>query len=407
METVKIFISYVRRSEQDYRCLINLKKHLSPLEHLGYINVWYGKRSGRIDDEEHEILVHLWDADLILVLLSPDYIASEYCYLYELGCILDKQEAQTACVIPIIARTCEWKSNESLEALQPLPRGGRPIATSSNVAKRDDILHSVVNDIAQIVNQLLDGEICLALSELLPLGDQRFEDSLVQTWLAKDMVPHKERQIYSDRSQGASLFLPAPTNKPALIPKANKNEFISTSSKNKTSSKTAKRSNSGNKNKQLSEEATISWIKPLPRRRKNFKPKSIREYVFTWVENAKLEYHACFSTKLVWLAILLSVFDLGFFFFIIANWLKLSQSVIIISIFLLLLGILNTDNLLAMLLAVSYGIFWGRIFQIQFAWPAIKIFVLGVCIFLFHFLLFRNHPRLYSQRFKNKWWILW
>src|SRR5205085_3925826 len=189
MESVKIFISYVRNSSQDYKSLQLLKTHLASLENYGDIEVWYGGVEKALEDEEHQILTHLYEADMFLILVSPDYFNSEYCNQYELSCIHERHEDGSAILIPIIANPCRWKSNKLLADLQPLPRNGRPINTSSNVAMRDAILTSIVEDLAKVVHQLLDGETHLNLPELVPRGRLRFEHDSVRELLAKDMLP--------------------------------------------------------------------------------------------------------------------------------------------------------------------------------------------------------------------------
>ncbi len=75
--TIDIFCCYAREDED---LLEKLKSHLSPLRRQGVIDVWYDReiRAGAVWEEE--IKRHLNEAHIILLLISPDFIHSDYCY---------------------------------------------------------------------------------------------------------------------------------------------------------------------------------------------------------------------------------------------------------------------------------------------------------------------------------------
>jgi hypothetical protein len=70
---------------------------------------------------------HLNDADIILFLISADFLASDYCYEVEMKSALARHRAEETCVIPIIIRPVDW-SNAPLATVQALPRETKPVA---------------------------------------------------------------------------------------------------------------------------------------------------------------------------------------------------------------------------------------------------------------------------------------
>lgn len=123
-----VFCCYAHR-DQIY--LKRLKAHLSALEREGLIAF-----KADIDIPpgtlwEKEIDHHLERADLFLLLVSADFIASDYCYEKEMKLAIERHKQGTALVIPIILHPCEWKETP-LGALQALPKDGKPVLTWTN-----------------------------------------------------------------------------------------------------------------------------------------------------------------------------------------------------------------------------------------------------------------------------------
>src|SRR5437588_4771006 len=98
---VSIFYSYAREDE----ALRNkLEKHLSLLQRQGSIVTWYDRQIIPGTDWAHDIDSHLNQASIILLLISPDFLASDYCYNIEMQRALERHKVGEARVIPIILR---------------------------------------------------------------------------------------------------------------------------------------------------------------------------------------------------------------------------------------------------------------------------------------------------------------
>lgn len=120
---VEVFISYSHRDEGLRQ---QLETHLALLKRQGYPSVWHDGRITAGNEWKAQIDAHLNSAGLILLLISADFIASDYCFGCELTRALERHARGEAAVVPIILRACDWQS-ASFGALQALPRDGQPV----------------------------------------------------------------------------------------------------------------------------------------------------------------------------------------------------------------------------------------------------------------------------------------
>jgi len=125
---------------------------LSPLKRLGLIAEWHDRKIEPGDKWGATISDKLKAADIIILLVSIDFINSRYCYDVEMDAALDRQADGAATVIPVIARSCMWKSTR-FAAFQALPTDGKAIATWLN---QDDALTIVAEGIQQVAERLME-----------------------------------------------------------------------------------------------------------------------------------------------------------------------------------------------------------------------------------------------------------
>jgi hypothetical protein len=119
---ITIFFCYAREDEE---LLKKLKVHLRPLQRQGLIDVWYDRDISAGSEWEQEILQHLNAAQIVLLLISPDFMDSDYCYGIEMQRALERHERGEAVVIPVILRPAYWHG-KPLGKLQALPTDGKP-----------------------------------------------------------------------------------------------------------------------------------------------------------------------------------------------------------------------------------------------------------------------------------------
>jgi hypothetical protein len=120
----ELFYSY---SHKDEKRRSKLETHLSQLKNDGLISAWHDHMIRAGDEWEPEIARHLQTARVILLLVSPDFLASHYCYEVELKRAMERHDAGQARVIPIILRHCDWLSAPFCR-LKALPTDGHPVA---------------------------------------------------------------------------------------------------------------------------------------------------------------------------------------------------------------------------------------------------------------------------------------
>jgi len=143
---VKIFFCY---AHEDELLLNKLKSQLTPLQRQGLIDVWHDRDISAGTDWEQQIKGHLNAAQIILLMVSPDFMVSDYCYGIEMQRALERDEQGEARVIPIILRHVYWQG--VLGRLQALPTDARPIKSWSDL---DEALYYVTEGIRKVIGEI-------------------------------------------------------------------------------------------------------------------------------------------------------------------------------------------------------------------------------------------------------------
>ncbi len=146
---VKIFFCYAHKDE---RLLNKLKAHLRPLQRQGLIDVWHDRDISAGTEWERVIGEQLNAADIILLLISPDFMNSDYCYSFEMKRAIERHESGHAYVIPIILRSVYWK-DAPFSKLQALPKDARPV-TGRGWHNIDEALADVAHGIQKVVEEI-------------------------------------------------------------------------------------------------------------------------------------------------------------------------------------------------------------------------------------------------------------
>ena len=120
---ISLFFSY---SHADEALRDQLEKQLAMLKRQGVITAWHDRRIGAGQDIDQAIAASMESADIILLLVSPDFIASDYCYEREMTRAMERHEEKSAIVIPVILRPCDWHG-APFGKLLATPTDGRPV----------------------------------------------------------------------------------------------------------------------------------------------------------------------------------------------------------------------------------------------------------------------------------------
>jgi hypothetical protein len=144
IKPVELFYSY---AHEDEWLRNELEQHLSGLKRQGYLTGWHDRLIQPGTSWEEEIDEHLNTADIIALLISPSFLASDYCYGIEMKRAMERYQAKEAHVIPILLRPVYW-SDTPWNKLQVLPSSGLPVVSWNN---RDNAFVDVVKGIRQII----------------------------------------------------------------------------------------------------------------------------------------------------------------------------------------------------------------------------------------------------------------
>lgn len=148
MGHTKVFISYARK---DAEWLERLEVHLKPLERQGLIDLWYDKRIESGADWRQEIENALAKHDIAVLLISPDYLASDFIDAKELPSILNTAKEKDTYILPVIISPCRITLQEELEKIQAVNPPDKPLSTMDE-ATREQVFVDVAETIEKIAN---------------------------------------------------------------------------------------------------------------------------------------------------------------------------------------------------------------------------------------------------------------
>lgn len=121
---MKLFYSYSSVDDASQR---ELEIHLSLLKREGLLDTWSFRDIEAGNDWQRKIDVHLDSADLTLLLVSPHFMASRYCWEIEMTRAVERAVRQQTILVPVIIRPCDWQT-APFARFQALPENAKPIS---------------------------------------------------------------------------------------------------------------------------------------------------------------------------------------------------------------------------------------------------------------------------------------
>jgi hypothetical protein len=140
----QVFYSY---SHRDAELRERLGTYLAPLRHQQKIVEWHDREIKPGADWETEISAQLESAHLILLLVSADFLASEYCFGVEVEKALTRLKRGEVKVVPVLLKPCLWEESRFSE-LQIIPRDAKAI---TSWASAEEAFKDVANEIRKLV----------------------------------------------------------------------------------------------------------------------------------------------------------------------------------------------------------------------------------------------------------------
>ena len=151
MAALEVFYSY---SHKDESLRQKLETHLSLLQRKGLIKPWTDRRITAGSEWSNQIDDHVRSADIILLLISPDFLASNYCFDIEMKIALERHEKKEAVVVPIILRPVDSHTSP-FGKLQCVPRDGKPVTKFTN---RDEAFAAIARELRALVTNKQAGD---------------------------------------------------------------------------------------------------------------------------------------------------------------------------------------------------------------------------------------------------------
>ncbi len=146
-DAIEIFFSYHPKDSTERN---ELAIHLKPMKREGLITDWYAANTEAGVEEKKEAKQHLDTARVILMLVSPDFLASDYHYDVEMARALERHKAGEARVIPIILKDTEGWNKTEFKDLLSLPRDRKPV----NKHNRDEAFANIAREIRIVAESL-------------------------------------------------------------------------------------------------------------------------------------------------------------------------------------------------------------------------------------------------------------
>jgi inactive STAND/TIR domain len=145
---IEVFFSY---AHEDENLRDDLAKQLKLLEKQGIISAWYDRQIVAGSEWGKAIDAHLNSAQVILLLISPDFLASDYCFDIEVTRSMERHQAGEAIVMPIILRPVDYWQKAPFGRLQALPTNAKPVTMWEN---RDEAFQIVAQGIRKAIEKL-------------------------------------------------------------------------------------------------------------------------------------------------------------------------------------------------------------------------------------------------------------
>ncbi|MEH2248673.1 SUMF1/EgtB/PvdO family nonheme iron enzyme [Nostoc sp.] len=180
--SLKVFCSY---SHNDEPLKDELAKHLTMLERQGVISTWHDRKILPGKEWDQQIKENLNTADIILLLISSDFISSKFCWDVEVNRAIERHDAGEACVIPIILRKVSWQS-APFARLQALPKNALPVKSWID---QDDAFTNVAEGIKVAAEQLTKER----------QQKQQQAEKLLQQQQAERLRQEREREEYETK----------------------------------------------------------------------------------------------------------------------------------------------------------------------------------------------------------------
>ena len=208
MNKPTIFISY---SHKDVEWKNRLETHLRGLQLQDRLDFWSDEKIGIGDAWLEKIQAAMNAASVAVLLVSPDFLASEFIVREEVKRLLERREKEKLPLLPILVRSCFWKRVPWLVQTQMRPRNGIPLSAGTS-HEIDEYLTTIVEEIDRALERGTTGEPGQAI--LVPVergfasesSPATFRNTIGMEFL---LIPAGEFRMGTDNKEGSDDERPA------------------------------------------------------------------------------------------------------------------------------------------------------------------------------------------------------
>ena len=178
----KVFISY---SHEDKKWLKRLRVHLRPLERDYNIDIWDDTKITPGSKWRHEIRAAIDSTKVAVLLISADFLASDFITTDELPPLLKAAEEDGALIMPLILSPCRFLQTRDLSQFQTVNNPAQPLIGLSKVeqetvwlrlaeaieasVQQSGVGGNLVRDRATIASQALSQTMAMVFVDLMRL----------------------------------------------------------------------------------------------------------------------------------------------------------------------------------------------------------------------------------------------
>lgn len=145
---INLFYCY---AQEDEIFRYELEKHLSIMRHQNLITEWHRRKIMPGSEWIEATQKHLNEAQIILLLISSDFLASKEQYGVEMQRAVQRHQIGEACVIPIILRPVDWKHDPFLKRLKVLPTNEQPVTSWPSAPSYDEAFAEIAKGIRLVI----------------------------------------------------------------------------------------------------------------------------------------------------------------------------------------------------------------------------------------------------------------
>ncbi len=148
---INLFYSYAHEDEASCN---EVMQALQLLRSESVINEWYDRQISPGENWRKLISENLARSKIVLLMISPDFLASDYCMGVELKQALDRHWERQCRIVPVIIRDCRWTKTK-FGSFQALPTDGKPIAEWGN---KTEAFTNIAEGIRAVCRDIVDWE---------------------------------------------------------------------------------------------------------------------------------------------------------------------------------------------------------------------------------------------------------